>query len=260
MASLAASALAGLLVAASLSGRPLLAAAVVSVLALLMLGVVRAADIPASKASALVALLAGALAAGMVASNEGALDVDALRPVLVAVGGGFVATVIVQLTRRDGRERLTASWTLGVTALVLSAAAATWLGLGDDDLGSALLPLALAGVATAAAIAVFPGPQWLWAIGGTIGAASVGPIMAAYAPAVAETAITPGQAALVAGTSGLAAACGLWVARLVRDDRSPSQAPMSGQASLLLTAALPVVLAAPVAFAAAWAVTSELVV
>lgn len=260
MASLAASALAGVLVAASLGGRYVLAAGVVAVLAVLMLSVVAASDIPASRTSAAVALVAGAAASLMVALEGGPLDVDVLQPVLVAVGAGFVATVIVQLARRDGRDRLSASWMLGVTALVLAAMSAAWLGLGDDALGEALLPLALAGVAVASAITVFPGPQWLWAIGGTIGAASMGPIMAAYVPVIDDTAITPAQAALVAGASGLAAVSGLWVARLVRDDRSPADAPMPARSALLLTAALPVVLAAPVAFAASWAVTSELVV
>lgn len=259
MAPLAASALAGVLVAASLGDRYLLAVAVVAVQALLLLGIARATDIPASRASAGVALLAGAVAAGLVAAQQGPLDPDTLRPVLVAVGVGFVVTVIVQLTRRDDREQLTASWTLGVTALALTTSAAAWLALGTDDLGAVLLALALAGTATAAAIAIFPGPGWLWAIGGTIGAASIGPIMAAYVPSVNDTSITAGQAALVAGSCGLASAAGLWVARLVRSDRSADEAPLASGAWVPLTATLPLVLAAPVAFVAAWAVTSELI-
>lgn len=259
MAPLAASALAGVLVAASLGERYLLAAAVVAVQALLLLAVARATDIPASRTSSALALLAGAVAAGLVAAGEGPLDPDTLRPVLVAVGVGFVATVIVQLTRRDGREQLTASWTLGVTTLALTTSTAAWLALGTDDLGAGLLSLALAGAATATAIAIFPGPAWLWAIGGTVGAASIGPIMAAYVPSVDDTSITAVQAALVAGSCGLAAAGGLWVARLVRSDRSAADAPMASDAWLPLTATLPLVLAAPVAFVAAWAVTGELI-
>ena len=255
MASLLASVLAGVLAAASLADRWVFAAAVVLAQAVLLAGIARSTDVPAARTSALLALVAGAAAAGFVAVEPGPLDVDNLRPVMVAVGAGFVATVIVQLTRRDGRDRLTASWTLGVTAVVLATSSVAWLGLGDDDLGTALGLLGLAGVATAAAIAIFPGPGWLWAIGGTIGAASIGPIMAAYVPLVDDTSIAPGQAALVSGACGLAAAAGLWVARLVRDDQAQGDVvPPPPASSVLVTAALPVVVAAPVAFVSAWAV------
>lgn len=254
MASLLASALAGVVAAAFFADRWVAAAAVVLVQVVLLAGIARSTDVPAARTSALLALVAGAAAAGLVAIESGPLDVDVLRPVLVAVGAGFVATVFVQLTRRDGRDRLTASWTLGVTALVLATSTVAWLGLGDDEIGTALGLLGLAGVATAAAIAIFPGPGWLWAIGGTIGAASIGPIMAVYVPIVDDASLAPGQAALVSGTCGLAAAAGLWVARLVRDDRDAGDAPLPPASSGLVTAALPVVAAAPVAFVSAWAV------
>lgn len=260
MAALVASAVAGVLVAASLGGQYLLAAAVVGLQALLVLGVVRASDVPAARSSGAVALVAGVLASVLVtAETAGSLDPQALRPVLVASGGGFVALVLVQLARRDGRARLTASLSLGVTMLVLASSAAMWLGLGTDELADAVLLVALAGTATGAAIAIFPGPLVLWAVGGGVAAASVGLIMDAYAAPIADSSLSAGAAALVAGTCGLAAVAGVWAARLVRDDRSVQDAPMPGSVHALLAAALPVVLAAPVAFSAAWAVTEGLV-
>ncbi len=260
MAALLASAVAGVLVAASLGGQWVLAAAVVGLQALLILGFVRATDVPAARASGAVALVAGALASGLVAAEAaGSLDPQTLRPVLVASGGGFVALVIVQLARRDGRARLTASLSLGVTMLVLASSASIWLGLGTDDPGEAVLLVALAGAATAAAIAAFPGPLLLWAVGGGIAAASVGLIMDAYAPPIADSSLSAAAAALVAGMSGLAAVAGLWVARLIRDDRVVEDAPMPSGVHAMLAASLPVVLAAPVAFTAAWAVVEGLV-
>ncbi len=260
MAALLASAVAGVLVAASLGGQYLLAAAVVGLQALLVLAMVRAGDAPAARTSGAVALVAGALASALVAAQAaGPLDPQTLRPVLVACGGGFVALVIVQLTRRDGRARLTASLSLGVTMLVLASSAAIWLGLGADDLGEAVLLVALAGTATGAAIAVFPGPLLLWAAGGGIAAASVGLIMDAYAAPIADSSLSAGAAALVAGTCGLVAVAGLWVARLIRDDRAVEDAPMPASVHALLAASLPVVLAAPVAFSAAWAVAEGIV-
>lgn len=260
MAALLASAVAGVLVAASLGGQYLLAAAVVGLQALLVLAMVRASDVPAARTSGAVALVAGALASALVAAESaGPLDPQTLRPVLVASGGGFVALVIVQLTRRDGRARLTASLSLGVTMLVLASSAAIWLGLGADDLGEAVLLVALAGTATGAAIAAFPGPLLLWAAGGGIAAASVGLIMDAYAPPIADSSLSAGAAALVAGTCGLVAVAGLWVARLIRDDRAVEDAPMEASVHALLAATLPVVLAAPVAFSAAWAVVEGIV-
>lgn len=260
MAALLASALAGVLVAASLGGSATLVAAVALVQALVLLGLALASGIPAARTSSAVAFVAGVVGAVLLAANaDGPLDPDWLTPVLATIGAGFVVLVIVQLARRDGRVRLTASLTLGVTGLLLVASATLWLGLGTDETGTAMLLLGLSGAATAAAIAIFPGPLLLWAVGGTIGAASVGLIMQTYVVDIAETDLTLAEAALVAGSAGLAAVAGIWVARLVLADRTQADAPPSTIVAALLTAALPVVLAAPATYAAAWAVTAGLV-
>jgi len=227
---------------------------------LLLVGVVRTADVPAGRASAAVAFLAGLSSVAVVTiTAEGSFDLDALLPLLVAFGVGFVAMVLVQLLRRDDRDRLTGSLTLGVTALLLSVATAGWLGLGDSDTAGALLLLALAGTAIGAAMMIFPGPSWLWVIGGTIAAGSVGLIMQAYAAPVDDADLGPVVALVVAGVCGFAAAVGVRAARLLRDERQIDVALAPPHMDhLLVVATLPVVVAAPVAVGAAWAVAEGL--
>lgn len=255
MAALLASALAGALVAASLGGTYSLAAGVAVVQVLLLFGLVRSADVPAGRVSALLALVAGlASGAAVVLTANGAFDGAVLEPVLIAQGAGFVALVVVQLARRDGRDRLTASLTFGVTALLLTSAAVGWLALGGDTVGEAMLLLGLTGVAVAAAIMIFPGPGWLWVIGGTIGAASVGLILQAYIEPVDDANVGPLVAAVVSGAAGFAATIGVSAARKIRDDRRRAgQIAPVGVDHALLVCSLPVVLAVPAVVSAAWA-------
>jgi hypothetical protein len=261
MAALLASALAGVLVAGTVGGRYALAGAVALAQLVLVLGIARGSNIPGSRISAAVALVAGVATVGLIATQpEAPPDPDTLLPLVGTAGLGFVAMIVVQLLRRDGRERLTASLTLGVTTLLLATVGATWLGLWGEDIGTALLLLALAGTATAAAIAAFPGPLSLWALGATIAAASVGLLLHSYAPQVADVDLNPGVAALVGGVSGLAAVIGLGAARMVAADSTIGGRPMPALPAGLLSAALPVVVAAPVAFAVGWAVAEGVLV
>lgn len=270
MAALLASALAGVLVVACMGGRYALAAGIVLVQVLVLGGIVLASDVPARRSSALVALVAGLGAAvfvvargEMAAADDPSAEADlllaSLTPLLVATGAGFVGMAVVQLARRDGRDRLTASLTLGVTALLLAVTSAAWLGIADDEVGRALLLASLAGTATGAAIAAFPGPLLLWAVGGTIAAGGVGLLLQAYAEPVADSGLHPFVTALAAGACGLAAVAGLWVVRLARGDRERAGHPWGAAPIALLTSALPLVVAAPVAFGVAWAVAQGLV-
>lgn len=258
MAALLASGLAGVMVAASLAGRYGLVAAAALVQVLLLVGMVRTADVPAGRISAALALTAGlSTAVYLAVTVEGAFDETALTSLLVAMGAGFVAMVVVQLARRDGRERLTASLTFGVTALLLSVSAAGWLGLGDDDTGVALVLLALTGTAVGAAIMIFPGPAWLWIVGGTIAAASVGLIVAEYVVLVEDADLGPVVAGVVAGACGCAATIGVWTARLLRDERAAAAGILPPAVDhAMVVAALPVVLPAPIALVGAWLVAA----
>jgi hypothetical protein len=252
MAALLASALAGALVGATLLGTPALAAAVVLVQVLLVAGIAATSDLPALRASGAVVLLAGAGSVAAVVLRDPGLPLTSLDPLVAAGGLGIVALAVVQLARRDGRDRLTASLTTGVAMLALVVTAATWVGLAVYPAGTAALLVTLTGVAVAVAFDVFPGPRWLWVAGGAVAAAGAGLLVQTYAPQASDLAAQgdlPGGApvaALLAGAAGLAGALGLAVARWLAAD---PHAVASRAASALLMATLPVVLAAPVALA-----------
>ena len=261
MAALLASALAGALVAAYwFGGFYALAGGVALVQVMLAVGLTLGSRAPAARASAALALAAGLASGGyVVARADGSFDPDALAPVLVAVGAGFVGMVIVQLARRDGRDDLTASLTFGVTALLLITASVGWLVLGDDSVADAVVLVALTGVAVGAAIMIFPGPALLWVVGGTIAAASVGLILQTYVEPIDAADLGPVTAGVIAGSCGLASSVAVWAARLVHADDRPGAPTSSATAGHLLTvAALPVALAAPAAVVAAWALAEGL--
>jgi hypothetical protein len=65
------------------------------------------------------------------------------------LGIAFVAALVAQLARRDGRQRLTASLTATVTATVLMVCGAMYVGAGESRGGATLV----ATTATAAAAA-----------------------------------------------------------------------------------------------------------
>ncbi len=253
MAALLASALAGALVGATLLGTPALAAGVVVVQLLLVLGVVASSDLPALRASGVVALLAGAGSVAAVVLRDPGLPLSSLDPLVAAGGLGVVAQAGVQLARRDGPARQTGALTTGVAMLALVVTAAIWVGLAVYPAGPAALLVAFTGLAVGVAFDVFPGPRWLWVTGGTIAAAGAGLLVQTYAPQAAELASQgdrlPGGApvaALLGGGAALAATLGLAVARWLTTD--PSAIPARA-ASALLTATVPVVLAAPVTLA-----------
>jgi hypothetical protein len=253
VAALLASALAGLLVAATLGGRYAVAAAVAGVQALLVLGLVRADVAPATRVGGVVALLAGIAGALVVAVRDPGLAPSSLQPLAAVVGLGLVAMAVVQLARRDGRASLTASLSASVTMLALGAMAAVWVGLAVYPAGPAAMLVALTAVAVAVFFAVFPGPRWLWVVAGTAGAIGAGLLVQSYAPQASEAGLGVVPAALLAAGASLAAWTGLGVARWVVQDGAAAGEPaydVSALTSALLVATLPLALAAPVVFAA----------
>jgi hypothetical protein len=238
MAALLASALAGALVGATLTGPVGVAVGVAVLQLLLVLGLQRSSGLPALRASGAVALVAGVGSSVLVLLRPQVLLPQSLEPLVAFAGLGMVAMAVVQLARRDGRAQLTDSLTTAVTMLALSVIAATWVGLAVAPAGPAVMLVALAGVAVAVAFDVFPGPRWLWVVGGTIAAAGAGLLVQTYAPQATEAALAPGPAALVAAAAGLAATAGLGVARRL--------VPPGGTGSALLIAAVPLLIAAPV--------------
>lgn len=139
-ASLAAAALAGVLALASSAGPALVAAAVVLVQVVLALGGMRALGVPAVRASAWVAVLAGIGAAAWTYQA----DHPGLTPLLGVVGPALVVAIVLQLLRRDDRHDLTVALAVSVTVVALTALPVLWLALrfapeGEHSVGLALL-------------------------------------------------------------------------------------------------------------------------
>ncbi|WP_092625164.1 hypothetical protein [Jiangella sp. DSM 45060] len=141
-ASLAVAALAGVLALASASGSSLLAGGLALVILIFTLGGVAAARAGAARWSAGIALAAGLGALGWT-WTEGGSD---LTPMAAVLGPTLVASIVVQLLRRDGRAGLTTSLALSVTACVLAVLPVAWLALRESGDGEYPVGLALLGV------------------------------------------------------------------------------------------------------------------
>ena len=150
---------AGLLIAASAAGRVPLAAALLVVQVVLVIGWFRAAGLTThgQAAGALVAF-GGSIAAdlSLLRSHDHG-DVRALAGVLAGVAG---LAFVVQLARRDGRSRLTQVLTATIATGALAIAGAVLLGVrgGRGGTGVVLVALVAAG---AGVLAVQPKvPAW----------------------------------------------------------------------------------------------------
>lgn len=141
-ASLAVAALAGVLALASASGSTLLAGGIALVILIFTLGGVAAARAGAARWSAGIALAAGLGALGWTWS-EGGSD---LTPMAALLGPTLVASIVVQLLRRDGRAGLTTSLAVSVTSCVLAVLPVAWLALRESGDGEYPVGLALLGV------------------------------------------------------------------------------------------------------------------
>lgn len=145
MSSLLAAGLVGMLALASAAGGEFLAAGVFIAQVVLVMGAVRAAPIPAANGAAWLALLVGGGATGWTAWA----GLPGLAPAAIVLGPALVLAMVVQLLRRDGRARLTASLTLTVAACVLVVLPVAWIGLRYADGGGYAVALGLLGAGIA---------------------------------------------------------------------------------------------------------------
>ncbi len=143
----AASAVAGaaLLLLASWAGRPVLGAASALLQAILVIGWFRWSRLrtPGQFAGGFVALLA-AIAADVALLNE--VDDANIRPLTVVFGALVVAAFLVQLGRRDGRDRLTDALAATLAAGGLCLTMASLLGVRGAVHGGGVVALALIAV------------------------------------------------------------------------------------------------------------------
>ncbi len=123
--------LVGVLALAAAVGSELLAAGVAITQLVFTLGAVRMAPIPAAGRAAWLALVSGLVAVGWMVSE----GTSSLTPMAKVLGLVVLIAIVMQLWRRDGRPRMTASLTLMVTAAALAVLPAAWVGLWHADSG-----------------------------------------------------------------------------------------------------------------------------
>lgn len=145
MSSLLAAGLIGVLAVASAAGGEFLAGGVLIAQVVFVMGAVRVAPVPAANSAAWLALVVGGGATGWTAWA----GLPGLAPVAIVLGPALVLAIVIQLLRRDGRPRLTASLTLTVAACVLVVLPAAWVGLRYADGGSHAVALGLLGAGIA---------------------------------------------------------------------------------------------------------------
>jgi hypothetical protein len=232
-----AAALAVAVVIGALGPIAVLALAVALVQAAVALGWFGAVRVPgATGGVAVVGLAAGAADVLLVVRD----DERPLTPLAGVLGLTLVASVLHQLTRRHGRERLTASLATTTTLAVVCVLGAAFLGVVRSDGGAALVVAAAlaAGATTAALTAPMPGRQPLTTWRGTAARTATGLLGAALLALVIAlpSDLEAGAGVLVGLGCGLVAAVGVVVGTRV------------AQPDPLVTAGLPLLLAAPAAF------------
>jgi hypothetical protein len=142
------SAVAGILVAASLGGRVALAAALLPLQVALVVGWVGILGVRAGLGVAGIAVAAAAVADVLVATGPA----DARR-LMAVIAIGLLVALLHQLFRRDGRAGLTASLAATVSAITLVCALATFAALRAGVAGSSAALSALGSAAGAVLVA-----------------------------------------------------------------------------------------------------------
>lgn len=224
-------ALGAALVLGAVTEPAVLLAAVVLAQGLVVAGWHRSLAVPGARGGLVVAAVAALASDGLVLADAGDRPLSAVPGVLALA---VLAGLVHQLARRDGRDRLNASLTATVSLAALATLGSIFLAVQDAEggvalVGAAAVPAALV-VAGRVARQGLRGPGW--ADLAVMTAATAG----AASAVVALGGLSPVPALAVAGTSAVVALAAAVLA-------SRSAAPDIG-----VGAALPVVLAGPVAY------------
>jgi hypothetical protein len=224
-------ALAAVLVLGALTATPVLVLAVLLAQGLFAAGWFAGLRVPSPRGGLVVVAAAGAGADIAVLAGDDTRPLAHVAPVL---GLALLAAFAHQLLRRDGRVELTVSLTATGTAAVLAGLASAWLALDVSPHGDGLLVVAAVAAAAPAVIdlvaGLVSGPRWVAAV-----AAAAVTLLASGLVAGSTEVGTP--VALAAGAGGAVAAR---LAALLAE-RAPTP-------QVLLTAALPAALVAPVVY------------
>jgi len=251
--------LAGLLLLASVAGDLVLVGAVVLAQVVLLVGLTRTVPVPAAQRAAGLALTAGVVAAVAVALDDSAPNLGIVAPVL---GVGLLGALLLELARRHDRSELTASLTYTVTALVLAVLVVSWVVLRTAPGGGTSVAVGLVGVAVVDLAEGLPGPRPMWRLVAIIAAAGAGVALTTIetvndaAPPVSVMVIATFTALLAVAAAAIVDRVEL---ELAEERATTGPAPVTGgrrrrarrssiDGPLALRAALPVTLAAPVAY------------
>jgi hypothetical protein len=153
-----------------------------------------------------------------------------LAPVTAVLGLAMLAALFHQLARRDGRDRLTASLAATVALAAVGALGSCYLGAQSSGDGAAFVVAGVAAAAAAVVATALPGPEIVGAGVGLVAGVVVGAVVGGLSDLGPRTGGLVGLGCVVAGAVTAAVA-----RRAARPDP-------------LVTAGLPLLLAAPVAF------------
>ncbi|HEX2361046.1 MAG TPA: hypothetical protein VHI11_03130 [Jiangellaceae bacterium] len=237
--SLLSAALVAVLALAAAVGRPLLGAGVAAVQVVFTLGGVRPAALPAAQAGAWLALVASVATSAWMVLGE----TTGIWPVAALLSLAFVAAILIQLLRRDGRQAMTTSLTITVAACALAMLPVAWLALLGGEGGVDAVWLGLLGVGVVGLTEPLPVPAAVRRSAAVLlaGAAAAGLVRVVGG----VSASVPVAAVVVAVFAALAA-----VIAVAAINRVAGELEDSSTVAVLtpLRMTLPVVVAAPVSY------------
>lgn len=220
--SLAVAALAGMLALASASSPVLLAVGIGLVQGVFALAALRALPVAAARVFAWLALAAGVGALAWSAS----LETPQLDPMVAALGPTFVAAIVVQLARRDGRQGLTTSLSVAVTGIACTVLLVAWLALRFAAEGSYSVGLSLLGVGVVGLAEALPMSRAVRRVLGIVVASAVAAGLAVLVDGFGQ-AVPAVSAVVVTAFAGLMTAVSYAVIDRLAGEDDPGQAPVS---------------------------------
>jgi hypothetical protein len=227
IAAVAASVAAGLAVALGLAAAGPVAVLVAAVGLLQLIVAVRwfvALDVDAAARGGALVGASAAIAADLAVALRD--DRHPLSSVTAVLGLAMLAALLHQLLRRDGRDRLTASLAATVSLAVVGALGSCYLGAQSSRDGAAFVAAGVAAAAVVVVAGALPGPEVLGSGVGLVAGGASGVVVGALTDLGSPSGVMVGLACAAAAVVTVAAA----------------------HPDPVVTAGLPLLLAAPVAF------------
>ncbi|NDL58410.1 hypothetical protein [Phytoactinopolyspora mesophila] len=212
--------LAGVLTLASASSTALMAGGIALIQVVFAMGVVRASNMRSARPAAWLAL-AGGLGTLIWVEFNGTPE---LAPMAVVLGPTVLVAFVVQLLRRDGRPGLNSALALVVTSCVLATLPVAWLALRLTPDGTAVVALALLGVAAAALAEVLPISRAIRRVLGVLLASIAAAVLVVVVGPVGD-AVPAVSAVVISAFAGVMAAVTSAIADRLAGEVSAGEAP-----------------------------------